>query len=159
MRHRVTGRCPMTMTVVDQQHCLYRFWDESGALLYVGITCDPGRRWPEHMRTKPWWTQIATITVETHRNRAAVLAAESTAISTEGPCYNIAPGQDLAPPVTGEEMPDCCHEQCGDGRIYLPWKWRDGRAHYRCQAGHYWTCWWGHRESGDAPENSGRPIP
>lgn len=45
-------------------HALYRFRDDSGALLYVGITNNPGRRWTEHQKSKPWWHQV-------HRDRLA----------------------------------------------------------------------------------------
>lgn len=42
-------------------HALYRFYDAAGALLYVGITIDPGSRWRSHAHDKPWWQQVAQI--------------------------------------------------------------------------------------------------
>jgi predicted GIY-YIG superfamily endonuclease len=147
----------MTRAIANELHCLYRFYDDADDLLYVGITCDPARRWPEHMRDKPWWTSVAKIELETHTNRAAVLAAETAAISVEQPRYNIAAGCDVAPPLVAQEMPDACHDYCDEIKVYFPWKWRNGLAYYRCRFGHRWTCWWGHVDSGDAPENAGVP--
>lgn len=70
-------------------HALYRFLDRDGGLLYVGITADPGVRWKTHSKDKPWWSEVATCTVEHFSTRDAVLAAERTAIATECPRYNV----------------------------------------------------------------------
>lgn len=167
-------------------HALYRFHDATGTLLYVGITADPGARWRKHAHDKPWWTHIATITVETHPSRAEVLEAERTAILTEKPLHNIVHNRStarvkprptdydntvLAPvgadPSTGPfgthptHMPDDCHDICvkaGRYAIYFPYRWADGVAHYRCAAGHRWTCGWGHSLTGQAPEHRGVPF-
>lgn len=80
MRRSVDGRRP---------HALYRFWDSSDVLLYVGITLNPGERWKQHRADKPWWSEVAKVTVENHPDRAAVLDAERDAILAEGPKYNI----------------------------------------------------------------------
>lgn len=151
------------MSTLSTPHALYRFWNDEQQLLYVGITLDPGRRWHEHRNDKPWWSEVASITIETHPNRTAVLAAEQTAIRTEHPAYNIThnrPGQasSIAETVIADDMPDACHDHCRDTLIYLPYKWRDGQAFYRCHHGHRWTCWWGHDASGDDRDNAGRPI-
>lgn len=68
---------------------LYRFWDADEQLLYVGITLNPGHRWTSHRNDKPWWSEVATITIETHPDRRAVLEAERRAIVAERPRYNI----------------------------------------------------------------------
>lgn len=70
-------------------HALYRFFAADESLLYVGITCDVGRRWDRHSRDKPWWTEMARSTVEHFDTREAVLAAEEAAIRAEKPRYNI----------------------------------------------------------------------
>ncbi|MGH9004547.1 MAG: GIY-YIG nuclease family protein [Acidimicrobiia bacterium] len=70
-------------------HALYRFYDDAGSLLYIGITHNPGQRWAAHMRHKPWWSEVATIRLEEHPDRASVLAAERAAIRSEGPRYNV----------------------------------------------------------------------
>jgi predicted GIY-YIG superfamily endonuclease len=151
-------------------HALYRFYDATGALLYIGITADPGSRWRSHAHNKPWWQQISTITVETHNDRAAVLRAEECAIRAELPKYNIVhnrsrpdatPARPRPEPIAASDMPDDCHDRCvptGVDAIYYPYRWRDGCAHYLCDRGHHWTCWWGHSESGDAPENARVPA-
>ena len=47
-------------------HALYRFYATDGALLYVGITADPGTRWRAHSHDKPWWHEVANVTIEQH---------------------------------------------------------------------------------------------
>lgn len=166
-------------------HALYRFYDATGQLLYVGITADPGSRWRSHAREKPWWHQVAHITLEAHPTRETVLDAERAAIRRERPLHNVVHNRDAQPlrtlvetndmiltlvgaqPSTGpfgthpSHMPDDCHDHCvqhGIYRIYYPYKWRRGTAHYICQNGHHWTCGWGHDLSGDAREHMGRPV-
>ncbi len=68
---------------------LYRFYDEAGDLLYVGITLNPGSRFKQHSHDKPWWANVRRIELETHPTRAAALAAETAAILSEGPRHNI----------------------------------------------------------------------
>lgn len=72
-----------------QRHALYRFFDATGALLYVGITNNPGRRWTEHQQRKTWWHEVARVDVEHHDGRAPALLAELAAIRAEHPRYNI----------------------------------------------------------------------
>lgn len=69
---------------------LYRLHDAAGHLLYVGIGGNPGRRFEQHHGDKPWWGQVAHITLEHHPTRQAALTAELKAIRTENPRHNIA---------------------------------------------------------------------
>ncbi len=69
-------------------HALYRFYDKHGQLLYVGITNNPGMRWPKHADEKPWWSEVSGITLETYPDRDSVLAAERRAIMVENPRHN-----------------------------------------------------------------------
>jgi predicted GIY-YIG superfamily endonuclease len=69
-------------------HALYRFYDRTDVLLYVGITMDLGSRMKQHKRDKPWWAGVANITVEHFPTRDEALAAEKRAIKEEGPLYN-----------------------------------------------------------------------
>ncbi len=169
----------------DQPHALYRFYDSAGALLYVGITLNPTHRWKKHRDGKPWWAEVMRIQLEQYPDRPKVLDAERTAILTEHPRYNIVHNQGdtpitavddtdelmlaLAgcPPESGpwgsrpEHMPDDCHDHCvkaGIDAIYYPYLWRQGTAHYLCGHGHHWTCGWGHRAAGTAPQWRGRPA-
>ena len=68
---------------------LYRFHDASGGLLYVGITGRSVRRWCEHAATKPWWNDVAKVTVEHFTDRPAAINAEARAIKQERPAHNV----------------------------------------------------------------------
>lgn len=70
-------------------HVLYRFFDQDGDLLYVGITNNPGRRWSQHRADKPWWSEVHHIEMEHHADRESVLRAEATAIRAERPRHNV----------------------------------------------------------------------
>ena len=74
--------------IATQSHALYRFYSDSGQLLYVGITNNPGNRFSQHETDKPWWHEVAVISVEKHESRADALAAEVRAINVESPRYN-----------------------------------------------------------------------
>ena len=69
---------------------LYRLHDAQGGLLYVGIAGNPGRRFQEHAGTKPWWGQVSWVSVEHYETRTEAEAAETEAIQTERPKYNVA---------------------------------------------------------------------
>lgn len=70
------------------KHVLYRFFDDAGALLYVGITNNPRSRIGDHRVNSPWWDQAATITLARFASRAELEAAELVAIRDERPKYN-----------------------------------------------------------------------
>lgn len=84
----------------DRSHALYRFYDAAGALLYIGITVNPGTRWSQHSKDKAWWEDVAQATVERFPDRKSVLDAERTAIIREQPRHNVAHNRDrLSQPV------------------------------------------------------------
>lgn len=68
---------------------LYRLRDSAGRLLYVGIGRDPLRRWPEHAGDKPWWPEVADLSMEWFESRTEALGAEATAIRVERPRHNV----------------------------------------------------------------------
>lgn len=72
-----------------RQQALYRFWDVDDTLLYIGISLDPGKRWKQHREDKPWWSDVAKVTVETYPSRSAAMDAERAAIAAERPRYNV----------------------------------------------------------------------
>jgi predicted GIY-YIG superfamily endonuclease len=76
------------VTDTESTHALYRFYSDTGQLLYIGITNNPGHRFSQHQTSKPWWHEVAGISVERYNTRAAALAAERRAISVERPKYN-----------------------------------------------------------------------
>lgn len=85
-------------------HALYRFYDRSDVLLYVGITMDLPKRLKAHRKEKPWWLEISSITVEPHESRAAALDAEAEAIRSEKPLYNTTHNTFVAQgPITPEQ--------------------------------------------------------
>lgn len=139
------------------QHCLYRFYGPSGSLLYIGITFNPGSRWRQHRDTKQWWRDVAQITIESHPTRASVLLAEREAIKTEKPQYNILHQiKQKGWGTFAEDMPDCCHDHCGVLiGYYFPYRWEKGKGYYQCKDGCTWNCWWGHSQSGSAPQERG----
>lgn len=70
---------------------LYRVRDGSGSLLYIGITeCLEGRFMNGHQYTAHWWFEMADLTVTWYADMRAARAAESEAIATERPPWNLA---------------------------------------------------------------------
>lgn len=67
---------------------LYRYWDASGSLLYVGISNDPDKRDRQH-GTKPWKSLASRRRVEWFATRPEALLAEAIAICTERPRFNV----------------------------------------------------------------------
>ncbi len=78
----------MQETLALSKHAVYRFFDANGALLYIGLTVDPGARLRAH-RSKPWWFDIVRIEIERHETRQAAAIAERAAIKAEEPIYNV----------------------------------------------------------------------
>jgi hypothetical protein len=69
---------------------LYRFYDKSQRLLYVGISLSAAQRASDHKATKPWWPEVATMTVERiSDDRDEARKIERAAIEGERPKYNI----------------------------------------------------------------------
>lgn len=91
--------------MTDKPHVLYRMHDEHDTLLYVGITSNPAGRFQTHRGTQPWWDQVATIRLERFPDRASVERAESLAIRTENPVFNVAgrPPMGPRPPMKRDE--------------------------------------------------------
>jgi predicted GIY-YIG superfamily endonuclease len=70
-------------------HALYRFYNACDELLYVGITNNPAARFRQHADAKDWWAEVATIRIEQHGSREALMDAERQAIKAEQPAYNV----------------------------------------------------------------------
>lgn len=69
---------------------LYRHFDASGKLLYVGISLNVLGRLHQHRNLSPWFDRIASVTVEKFGTREGAIEAERRAINDENPEYNIA---------------------------------------------------------------------
>lgn len=72
-----------------EPHVLYRFFDAAGLLLYIGMTVSLPQRMAQHGVEKPWWAEVASVTVEHFPDRASVHQAEKAAIVVERPRYNV----------------------------------------------------------------------
>lgn len=81
------------------KHALYRFYNDSGQLLYTGITNNPERRFTEHAKEKHWWTNVRGISIDWYDDRDSVLTAEKRAIRIENPLHNV---RDKHAPLSGE---------------------------------------------------------
>lgn len=87
--HTTTCGCRRYARLFDQDHTLYRLFDDAGVLLYIGVTNEWSRRDGEHARTKPWWGEVTRVERKSFPTRDSVLAAEKHAIRSENPRYNI----------------------------------------------------------------------
>lgn len=96
---------------------VYRFYDELGSLLYVGIAHDPRTREANHRR-KTWWPLVRGRHVEWMSDRHAAHVAEKAAIETETPRFNIAKG--FIPPITPKlPRPSPPRRSGPDGGLYV----------------------------------------
>lgn len=67
---------------------VYKYYDEFGTLLYVGITSRGMRRQREHNKDKPWWGYVASQLVEHFETREQALSRESSLIDAYRPPFN-----------------------------------------------------------------------
>ena len=73
----------------SQMPHLYRHFDSSGSLLYVGQSLSAINRLSQHKDCSHWFNQIAVVKIEHFQRREEVLAAERTAIIKENPRFNV----------------------------------------------------------------------
>lgn len=66
---------------------LYRFYDDRGQLLYIGISNRPRTRWQQHSVSKSWWSTVAHPTIQWLPSDVAE-ASEKLAIARERPLFN-----------------------------------------------------------------------
>ena len=142
------------------RQALYRFFSEDGALLYVGITARPWERWKQHRQDKPWWSDVATITLESFDTRDAVSAAEAAAIKSEHPRYNVMLSESPPPRLRRSDAHNpsgpfhprgrdiqSTEATCTCGTVVLPYMlWKSGdpaavKAAYNCPCGSVFTAW------------------
>jgi predicted GIY-YIG superfamily endonuclease len=70
-------------------HFLYRCYDETGQLVYVGSTGDLFRRLTAH-RHNSWWSyQVAKVVAKVYADPFTARAAERQAIREEQPRWNV----------------------------------------------------------------------
>ena len=68
---------------------LYRYFNSSNELLYVGISKSPMQRLEEHKYRAAWFESAESVKFEKFDTRDAALKAESIAIKNENPIFNI----------------------------------------------------------------------
>lgn len=67
---------------------VYLFYDDAGAVLYVGSTGQGSRRFAQHALTRPWWDRVATARIHHVESREDALAMEQGLIRTLRPPFN-----------------------------------------------------------------------
>jgi predicted GIY-YIG superfamily endonuclease len=73
---------------VMQSTAVYRYYDGDGALLYVGIAHDFGRRDQQHIERSRWRHMATLVRAELFPWRYTALSIEGCAIQHEDPIYN-----------------------------------------------------------------------
>lgn len=68
---------------------VYRCFDATGQLLYVGCSNDPQSRLNDHRRSKSWWPDVARTQTVAYPSRDQALDAEALAIRAETPLHNV----------------------------------------------------------------------
>lgn len=71
------------------QVSLYRFYDASEELLYVGVSNEPWRRRKRHSVTQPWYPRVRHQAITWLDSEDAALRAETRAIRAERPAFNV----------------------------------------------------------------------
>ncbi|MFJ4356886.1 GntR family transcriptional regulator [Streptomyces massasporeus] len=87
-----------------ERSALYRLFDVTDQLLYVGISTNPEERWKTHTMLKSWWNEVAHKTVTWLPSWDEALAQEERVIRDEAPRYNGTHNYPLAP-FTPAEWP------------------------------------------------------
>lgn len=93
---------------MPKPQALYRLFDETEQLLYLGISADPGKRFAQHRSDKPWWGDIRSMTVQPMPSREAALEAEREAIKDERPLHNVVHNERIA--SAAEDVSDSAFE-------------------------------------------------
>lgn len=102
----------------EKSATLYRLWNASHALLYVGVTADVDRRMEQHAADKPWWGEVDQVTTELLPSMRRALEAEARAIFWEQPRHNV-----LGSPRYSADWEAKCHalEDAEASRLARPY--------------------------------------
>jgi predicted GIY-YIG superfamily endonuclease len=68
---------------------LYRIFAADDRLLYVGVSINPTGRLKQHRYTQAWWPEAQKCEVQWHLSGREAYEAETEAIKTEHPKYNL----------------------------------------------------------------------
>lgn len=80
---------PAPVPLAESGHHLYRHFDGSGRLLYVGISLSAVARLADHRKESHWARRIARVTIEAYATRRSAMTAERIAVQREKPLHNI----------------------------------------------------------------------
>ncbi|MEV4970603.1 GntR family transcriptional regulator [Streptomyces scopuliridis] len=90
----------------SERTALYRLYDSTDRLLYIGISRNPKHRWERHSQIQPWWHLVARKSLEWHEDRNSALAAEVQATTAEKPLYDQSSRRTQAQPRGGFDHSD-----------------------------------------------------
>lgn len=76
------------MQLNDQPTAVYRCYDATDRLLYVGMSIDPGARIEYHRRYAPWFPSMTRSSVEWFPDRATARAEELRVMREESSLHN-----------------------------------------------------------------------
>lgn len=105
-------------------HYLYRHFNKSGKLLYVGISICALERLRQHRDDSTWFDDIATVEIERFATAKEAIAAEIVAIQKEKPLHNRAHSPKQRTEVAELVPPQETHDgrrsvKVGDAARYL----------------------------------------
>jgi excinuclease UvrABC nuclease subunit len=97
---------------------VYRAYDGTGRLLYVGASVRLTKRLATHRSISWWWVLVDSISTERFSTIGEALAAETEAIRTEQPAFNITATGKRRYELTDSDVQAC--RQWLLGREYMP---------------------------------------
>lgn len=84
-----SGKTSKSAKVLDKRFCVYKHYSESDQLLYIGHSCSTLHRLAAHKSSSSWFDQVATIRLEWHKTKKAMLRAERQLIAKHQPPFNV----------------------------------------------------------------------
>lgn len=72
----------------EEEAAVYRLYDASDRLLYVGIGRNPVARWGAHS-ARSWWVDVVRYTVVWRATRKEAADEERAALRAESPVHNV----------------------------------------------------------------------
>lgn len=73
---------------MSERTAVYRLYDASGTLLYVGVSTNPVVRWVQHSGAQSWWSDVIRFEIAWTDTREDALLEEKRAMHDERPLYN-----------------------------------------------------------------------
>lgn len=85
-------------------HFVYRLYDATETLIYVGLTGSIAHRMRQHQADKPWWSEVARVEVQQCEDRRAAADLERALIVRHTPCHNVVHMPKAEPAVFGPKF-------------------------------------------------------